>query len=374
MRPMMSPPHRRLLIVSSALLALTCLGSCGDDPLIVDQVDSFDEGMQRLVEDYNLASVAVSVVREREVLFTRAYGYANVQTKAPARPDTIYAMASCSKPIVGLATARLMELHPGFDLDADVNTYLGWTTPLKHPQFEDTPITMRHLLRHQSGIATDAPFDYDTYPKPDPDVPLDTFLREQLTGSTALWQAFEPGKGEGYSNLGTALAGLVIEKVSGRPFTQFCNEEIFTPLGMDSTRWRFDELSAAQQARVARPHRDDLTLYEHYAFNDYPSGSLRTSPEDFSKLLLALLGDGEAGGARILTASSVTAFETVPMLIEAEGGGTFSHDGGESGVNTSFRYRADGSAHVYMINSDLEDDDLDRVQEEIEALIAAQLR
>ncbi|MFT7580957.1 MAG: CubicO group peptidase (beta-lactamase class C family) [Myxococcota bacterium] len=383
----LSPYTEVPMPVIRTLTLILLLGACSPSKSVVDDGPDtpgassgpsaeFADGVRRLLSEHQLSSIGVAVVQDGQPGFATAYGVADQRTQQDATGDTIYALASCSKPIVGLATARLMELHPEFDLDADINTYLRWPTSLTHPDHPATPVTMRQLLRHRSAIAENGPADYSTYPKPDPDVPLDTFLRGLLTDTDDYWLDHAPGGAEAYSNLGAALAGLVIEKVAGTPFNTFCNEQLFTPLGMDDTRWLFAELSSAQQSRVALPHDDALNPYVHYAFNDYPSGLLRASPRDFARLLAMLVNRGILDGTRVLTDASVSAFETTPMFIEpsTDGGvATFSHDGGETGVNTAFLYRQDGDAYVYLINSDLDDDALDTVAAALEALIEAEL-
>ncbi len=316
-----------------------------------------DQAVRAIIDDFELASVAVGVVNDRKVMVTHAWGLADVARQVPATADTIYAIASCSKPIVGLAVASLLQASSAtLDLDADVNRYLGWTPPLAHPDHPATPITLRHLVTHTSGIrANDPDAWYDTYPKPDPDVPLDTYLRAKL-GAPGFFLPHAPGAAETYSNIGSAVAGLVVEKAADQDFAGYCVDALFTPLAMADTRWRFADFSPGQQARIATPHTADLTSLRHYGFNDYPSGLLRTTVGDFSALLVALM----SGGDPILEPSSLTAFESVPLFIEQRrlaGEDVFGHDGAEAGVVSSFFYSHAGWGGVFFVNSDVEDDD-----------------
>jgi CubicO group peptidase (beta-lactamase class C family) len=315
------------------------------------------EGVAKLQKKYKVASISVGLIRDGKVWITAAAGLADKPAGIKAQADTLYLLASCSKPVIGLAVAKLMELDPSFDLDADVNTYLKWPKRLENPDFPGKPITMRHLMRHRSGIAADADIDFPDYPRPDPDKPLDAFLQAQLSKPDS-WEGFAPGASESYSNLGAALAALIVEKVSGQDFKTFCNEKLFDPLKLADTRWTFGELTPAQQARVAKPHDTAGRDLGHYGFNDYPSGLLRSSALDFTKLWAAVVSGGAYDGARILTEASVKAFEAVPMFIVHEGD-TFSHTGGEEGTNTYFVYQKGGSGYVVLINSDLPDDDHD---------------
>ena len=330
----------------------------------------FDQFVEGLLEQYNLSSIALAIVKDREVLLAKGYGVADQTTSHTADVDTIYMIASCSKPVVGLALLKMMEdPRIEFDLDEDINTYLDWDERLEHPDYPDTPVTMRHLIEHRSGIDSDSDEDYETYPRPDPDRELDDYLQELLLDPD-YWLYTEPGTDYAYSNLGVSLAGLVIEKAAGKPFNEFCNDELFEPLDLDDTRWFFKEYSLAQQERMARPHNVDLEPYEHYAFNDYPSGLLKTTVMDLSKLLIMLMNDGMYNGERIMEPESVLLFETMPVLIESfeeDGVKHFEHSGGERGINTYFIYRDDDMALMYFINTDMEDDSLDDFAVALEA-------
>lgn len=338
----------------ASLIALLLLSCNTSDP--ASTADPLDDFMADLRAEYDLASIAIAVVADGEIVVNRAYGMANRETESAATPRTIYPLASCSKPIVGLAAAQLLHEQPELSLDDNINTILEWDPPVAHPDHPNTPITLRHLLTHRSGIAPDSDADYDTYPKPDPDQPLEAYLQDLLSGS-ASWEDFAPGAGEEYSNLGAALAALVIEVAAGEDFRSFCETRLFAPAGLNDTRWFYGDLSADQQARHAILYDGD-TPYAIYGFNDYPSGLLRSTTTDMANLLITLMN-----GASI-DAEVIDTFEDETLLINAgtEGGvRIFDHAGGEAGINTYFTYRSDGIGFVYLINSDLDDAALDAV-------------
>ena len=165
--------------------------------------------------------------------------------------------------------------------------------------------------------------------------------------------------------LPAALAALVVERAAGRDFSELSRAHIFDPLGMNDTRWFFREYSAAQQARIALPHSDELEPFEHYGFEDYPSGQLRTTVSDLMRFMASLSGHGKA----VLSEEARALFHEVPLLI-GPSGDTFEHSGGETGVNTFFSYDLDGNGYVYLVNSDLEDAEMDTLGDDLSGLLA----
>lgn len=354
-------------VLSCTVLSCTPLKDAPDD---AQPTGDFDAKMEELRVRFNLTSIAAVVVKGGAVVVSDAWGTANVDANQAADSATLYSLASCSKPFVGLALAVLLEENPDIDLDDDINALLDWDAPVTHPQFADTPLTLRHLVEHRSGIVADSDADYDTYPKPDPDQSLSAFLQSVLSTDSA-WLSTGPGAAYEYSNLGVALAALIIEEVSGEDFRDFTKSRLFDPIGMADTRWFFGDLSASQQARHAIPYDDEGFAYEIYGFNDYPSGLLRSTADDMGKFLIMLTNQG----ANALSTSSVSAFENTPLLIEAEIDGptrAFDHSGSEAGVSTYFTYGNDGVGFAWMINTDVAEADDDALFAALTALLRAE--
>ncbi len=347
-----------------ALLALLLPG-CGDSGSSTATTGgALDDDLATLVEDHAVKSIALAVVREGRPFRLGAAGEADADR--PATTDTLYLLASVSKPVVGLTAARLMETDPdALDLDADINDVLRWIPPVRHPAHPDTPITLRHLLRHEAGLIANTEADYETYPKPDPAGDLGAFL-VPFVARPSSWRPDAPGAKYHYSNVGVALAAHVIEVAADEDFEALCQRLLFDPLGMDDTRWFHGDLSAEQQGRLARPFDEDGEPYEHYGFDDWPSGQLRSTASDMAKLTAMLA----SGGGDLMSASALDQFHSVPMLIDAEDG-HYSHAGGESGANTWLEYDAEGNGYVVLVNSDLEDPALDALLEDVADLVSA---
>ncbi len=169
----------------------------------------------------DIAGAVVSVVKDGKVLFAKGYGYADIEAKKPVSPgDTLFRPGSISKLFTWTAVMQLVE-QGKLDLDRDVNAYLDFKIPSTYPQ----PITLRHIMTHTSGFAETVEnlFVKDAAAMK----PLQTYLEEHVPN-----RIFPPGSTPAYSNYATALAGHIVQRVSGQPFDEYIAANILQPLGM----------------------------------------------------------------------------------------------------------------------------------------------
>jgi CubicO group peptidase (beta-lactamase class C family) len=358
---------------------LGCSG-CGDDGDDDAVAGDLDEVVADWLETSGVSSVSVALLRGGRVARAEAYGVADRERDVEATPDTIYLMASCSKPVVGMTAMALVD-EGALDLDADIGDYLGFD--VRNPHFPEVAITLRLVLAHSASLVDASQQDLETYPRPDPTVPLEQTIREALLPGGAQYQggAFwssdaAPGTANKYANFGSALAALVVEKAADRPFQRYSEEVILAPLGLANTRWFYGDLPAPD--RVAVPYDEGLEPFGAYGFDDWPSGQLRAPMPEYARLLLALMGRGTLDGVTVLSAGAVAELERVqyPDLDETQalhlftseddaGRPTFWHEGEESGAAAAFVYRPDGVGAVFAANGDIAEDDYDDLTERL---------
>src|SRR5687767_13682302 len=172
----------------------------------------------------NIPSATIALVSGNQVIWTGAYGYSNLWARTPATPNTVYLIGSTFKTMSSVALLQLME-QGKFKLDDRVNDYL---TDFKI-QGEDPqrPITFRHLLTHTSGL----PADFGPFPVWGDTVPpsLDEYLGKSLKVTKP------PLTSVTYSNTAYTLIGYLVQKLSGKPFKQYIQENIFKLLEMHNT-------------------------------------------------------------------------------------------------------------------------------------------
>lgn len=247
------------------------------------------------------------------------YGIKEYKTDNPVDANTLFMIASCSKPVTALAILKLQEAGK-LGLDDPVNEHLPFH--VANPNFPGELITIRMLLTHTSSIKDNWGILNPLYTLPeggDSPLPLNSFLAEYLLEGGDLYnrdENFWKGKPESlfrYCNVGYALLGLIIEEVTGVAFKKFLDEEIFVPLGMDQTYWFLEDIP---HDNIARPHEmpnkhtdfKEPKVLNHYGYPDYPDGQIRTTSSDYSRFVQFLINDGVVDGNQFLSKASIDDF------------------------------------------------------------------
>lgn len=275
------------------------------------------------------------VVAGDKVVAAQAAGFADPAAGRRATPDDPVRVASISKLVVAIGVMRLVEAG-NLDLDADVSTLLGWR--LRHPQFPDTPITLRLLLSHRSGLADG--IDYV--------LPLDADLRTALADPKA-WGAHAPGGYFRYANIGFPVIASVMERATGERFDRLMDRLVLKPLGIAGCyQWEACDAATAARAVVlvepaGTPVRDDnrgtkpacsvtparngscaLTGWEAGRNGAIfsPQGGLRISAQGLAKIGRLIAGGGSVDGVRLLSPASVRAMTTPAWTFDGKNGET----------------------------------------------------
>lgn len=258
------------------------------------ELESFLDGLLTAqLEGLHIAGATLVVVKNGEIFFKKGYGYADVENKKPVSPDeTLFRPGSVSKLFTWTAVMQLYE-QGKLDLDADVNSYLP---DFKIPETFPEPITLKHLFAHTPGfeevirkLAVKKAEDLDT---------LKDYLQEKMPE-----RVFPPGQYTAYSNYGTALAGYIVEVVSGIPFEEYIEENIYKPLGMEKSTFR-EPLPSHLEGYMSGgySYKDGkFVLGEFELLNGIaPAGTMSSTSEDIAKFMITHLQNGEYQEKRIL--------------------------------------------------------------------------
>jgi CubicO group peptidase (beta-lactamase class C family) len=342
-----------------------------DDDLSVDSLQELEDKLEQEVQQNALPSISYCVVRNDEILYSGAMGYADEDADRLATHDTRYLVASISKTITAVAAMQLVEQNL-IGLDDDINQYLPFS--VRNPSFPNDAITLRMLLAHRSSIsdAYQENFTLDCYGVDCP-MSLEEYFNAVFVSPGQYFSADNfsgngPADAEDYSNLGSALIGYLVERITQSPFDIYCKDNIFTPLGMSKTEWR---LANTPLSELAIPYSEEITSANpHYTFPDYPNGGLRTTVLDLSRFLRMVILNGSFNTTEILSQASMTTMKTLQFGSEEFGlsfyydavGGrrVLGHSGGEKGVTTEMFYDTDTNIGVIVFSNE-EDAELEDV-------------
>ena len=297
-----------VLIISLVYVSPAAAQSVSPLPDSPAQMAAFLDGVLAAgLADQHVPGAVVVVVKDGEVLFSKGYGFADVEGKISVDPaSTLFRPGSISKLFTWTAVMQLVE-QGKLSLDADINDYLDFQIPDPFGQ----PIKLRHLMTHTAGFEDQGNGLFKQ--KPEELMPLKEFLMSHMPA-----RVFEPGKIAAYSNYGTALAGYIVERVSGMPFTEYIEKNIFAPLGMSHSTFR-QPLPADLAANMANGYgyRDGEFLKGEFEYIlGLPAGALSASGLDMAKFMIAHLQNGRYGEAQILQQS--TAFQMHSPLYSAD--------------------------------------------------------
>jgi CubicO group peptidase (beta-lactamase class C family) len=253
------------------------------------ELETFFDGF---VEEHDVAGAVVAVVKDGELFFLKGFGYADAENGVPVDPDTtLFPLASVTKLLTWTAVMQLSE-RGMVNLDIDVNTYLDFDIPDTYP---GQPVTLKHLMAHTAGFEQQM---YGMFPSDLRDVlPMGEWLADNIPG-----RVFPPGEVTAYSNYGTALAGYIVERMSGVAYHEYIERYILEPLGMEyaTVRQPVPDSLSAHMARQYRFVDGALEAGDPGWSNVPPAGSASASGADMAKFMIAHLQGGRYGDARIL--------------------------------------------------------------------------
>ena len=247
----------------------------------------------------DIAGALVVVVKDGNVLFQQGYGYADVDKRIPMDPErTMIRPGSTSKLFTW--TAVMQQVEQGkIDLDRDVNDYLDFRVSRASAK----PITLRDLMNHEGGFEEGLKDVLAIDPRGLQST--QTYLKRHPRP-----MLFTPGEVPAYSNYGAALAGYIVERVSGEPFERYLERHIFVPLGMGHTT--FDQpLPDRYRGMLSQGYRTASTPPQPYELIvPRPAGSATTTASDMTRFMLAHLQQGRQGDYQMLGAQTERLMQT----------------------------------------------------------------
>jgi serine beta-lactamase-like protein LACTB len=254
----------------------------------VKQLEAF---IVREMAEKGLPALSIVLVDDQRVVWARGFGLADPDAKTPADAETVYRVGSISKLFTDLAAMQLVE-RGTLDLGAPVTKYLPDFKPVN--RFDDKPITLRQLMAHRSGLATEPPVGSYL----DPTGPS---LAKTVQSLNKTELVYPPEKHTKYSNAGIATVGLVLEVTQKQAFPRYLQRALLEPLGMK--RSSFEPGTGGEKNRA----KGTMWTYHGREFpaptfplSIAPAGGLYASVNDLGRFLSMLFAGGKAGEATIV--------------------------------------------------------------------------
>ena len=306
--------------------------------------------IKETLQDTGIPSISIALLKDDRIVWTEGMGYSNAKLKVPASSDTVYATGSCLKPITAMAVMQLCD-RGKLKLDDPINKYLG-EDAVKDLSDEGKPVTVRHLLSHYSGLTV----KFEWLPVERRKIP------RTLEELAAELEAEEPpGTRYKYSNSGFALAGLLLQKVSGQSYEDYLVEHILKPVGVEKappinpTPEMIEQLALPYRLENRRPLP---VLRQRYDI--YPAGDAYMSAPTMAAILLTHLNGGKRGDAVILSEDSVREMQTRQFggrdgldfgIRYVKGEKLVMHGGGVPGYTTKFILAMNSRVGVYLASN-----------------------
>lgn len=324
---------RRWTVAAVAIALLVCPAGPGAEyPVSSPQKAGFSEDglkelqrtMRALVDDGKLAGVTTLVARHGKVVSFDAYGVQDLETKAPVTKDTIFLIASMTKPVVGVAMMMLWE-QGKWSLDDPVAKHIPEFAGLKvaGPGGEVAqikPMTMRQLMSHSAGFDAGSGYAKANLRAADLQGMIDKLAKLPL--------AFQPGTEWRYGP-SVDIQGYLVEKLSGQSLDVFLQSKIFEPIGMKDTGFWVDASKVKRLTGMFTYGPDKRLISARTPdappCTGFPSavcpplakpaflsggGGLVSTTGDYFRFVQMLLNGGKAGGKRLLKASTVELMRT----------------------------------------------------------------
>jgi len=298
---------RWVFITAIFVLALITISGCGSTTVKPqDSLEAFtaylDRRAPRLIERYDVPGMTIALVRGGELVWSGAYGSADLDQQREMTVETIFRVESISKSVSAWGITRLSEKEL-IDLDAPVQQYLGGWQMADTP-FNEQAVTPRKLLNNNAGMPLG---EIGRQYSPLGEVPS---LREYLTKEAKLIK--EPGTGFLYANTGYNLMELLVEEVTSRDFALYMAEDVLEPLGMRHSSYDWD---VSFNAAIATGYDLKGKAVPLYVYPARASGGLFATVEDIARFAIAGMSAPYAPIQNVLAPDSIREIHTPRVKI-----------------------------------------------------------
>ena len=297
---------RKLSILFSIVFVLLAGNVPAQEKPETDRLSGLPEFISKVMEEWEVPGLAVTVVKDGEVIFSEGFGYRDVENELKVTPETLFAIGSSSKAFTVMAMGILVD-EGKLDWDKPVIDYLEDFR--LYDEYAAAHMTPRDLVCHRSGLPRHDISWYGASASRE-----ELYKRLQYLEPTeelrTVWQ---------YNNFMFMTAGVLIERITGGTWEEFVRERILKPLGMNGSNFSVEDSEKAENAALPYSERDKKTEKAPYRNIDAigPAGSINSSVAEMSNWLLLHLNKGKVGEKQLVTEVNLTRMHTPQMAITA---------------------------------------------------------
>jgi CubicO group peptidase (beta-lactamase class C family) len=264
------------------------------------------DAAQRLIKERGVAGLAVAVAKDGKIIWEEGFGWANREKMIPATPNTLFSLASISKPLTATGLMILVE-RGQIKLDQPANDYLG-ISKLTGLAGDASGATVRRVLGHMAGLPLHYQFFYADEATRRPPTMDETIARYGILVTA-------PGETFQYSNLGYGIIDYIISRTSGQSYADFMRTRVFLPLGMTHTAV---DVPAGLEPYAAERYWPDQRPVSFYTFDHVGASAVWSSVHDLVRFGMFQLKDRLAEQRAILADSSIDEMKK-PVALDAFG-------------------------------------------------------
>jgi len=268
-------------------------------------LNGYEQYVEKAMKDWKIQGCAVAIVKNDKIVYTKGFGLRDVKNNLPVTSNTLFAIGSCTKAFTSAAVCFLVG-EGKMDFDKPVITY--------YPNFKlqddyvTTHITVRDLLCHRSGLPR---HDFAWYG-------ADNLSRKDIVDGL---RYLEPSKGFRevwqYQNGMYAVAGFLVEQVSGDGWENFIAKKIFEPLGMKSSN--FSVFDSQKSSDYSKPYAEKNDSVKEIPFYDIgamgPAGSINSNIVEMANWLIMQINSGKFNGTQVISEGALRQTQTPQMIV-----------------------------------------------------------
>ena len=284
--------------------------------------------LSKEMKKQHVTGLMLTLVTKDSILYAGGIGFANLEKKIPVNEIHLFRVASITKLFVSLGILNLVK-EGKLRTDSKLKD-IAPEVPFENKWETTNPITIAGLMEHSTGFSDKSPFEEYN------------FSGKQFSGIEALKQfqkfmisKWKPGQSHSYSNVNYAILGYIIEKVSGKPITEYLREKVFTPLGMPYASLilndKGDSIDAYSKGYLWK--EDHFQLAQNQPQFSAGYGSLKASATDFARALQILLNDGQTPTGSFLSKDILEDAEIPHTYLSAKKGFKDSYAYGNESVD-----------------------------------------